>query len=121
MLTDGTKMTTTHRSLRAWFAGFVAVVLIQFAQAQAQEVASAGAAPLVVAPDIDGRVFCNGVRRQDEIVVVNTRMLGCSCDPESIRTGLVFENYAVVDDSLSRRWQSSDLGSFLAAGASDQR
>jgi hypothetical protein len=54
------------------------------------------------------------VRRQDEVVVVNTRMLGCSCDPESIRTGLVFETYGVVDEVCNRRWQGSNLDNFLA-------
>lgn len=62
----------------------------------------------------EGRVFCNGVRRQDEIVVVNTRMLCGSCDPESIRTGLVVEAYAICDEAGYRRWQPSDLERFLA-------
>ena len=61
-----------------------------------------------------GNVFCNGVRLQDEIVVVNTRMLCGSCDLESIRTGLTFETYSICDDAGSRRWQPSNLESFLA-------
>ena len=54
------------------------------------------AAPLAAELAPDGRVFCNGIRRQDEILVVNTRTIGCNCDPEALRTGLVFENYAVT-------------------------
>src|SRR5262245_34215583 len=61
-----------------------------------------------------GNVFCSGVRVGDEIVLVNTRMLCNSCDPESIRSGLVVESYAVCDDVGHRRWQPSDLESFLA-------
>jgi hypothetical protein len=61
-----------------------------------------------------GSVFCNGVRLQDEIVVVNTRPLCGNCDPESLRTGLDFETYSACDESGSRRWQASDLESFLA-------
>lgn len=61
-----------------------------------------------------GRVFCNGIRLQDEIAVVNTRNICGCCDPEAIRTGIKVENYAVGDDSGSRRWQPSDLQSLLA-------
>ena len=59
-------------------------------------------------------VFCNGVRLQDEIVVVNTRQLCGSCDPESLRSGLQLETYAICDDAGLRRWQPSDLDSFLS-------
>jgi hypothetical protein len=108
-------MTTIHESLRASFAGMLLILLASLANVQAQETAPAGPPPSMVAdPGDDGRVFCNGVRRQDEIAVVNTRMVGCSCDPESIRTGLVFESYAVTDDTGCRSWQSSDLERFLA-------
>jgi hypothetical protein len=61
-----------------------------------------------------GSVFCNGIRVHDEIIVVNTRMLCGSCDPESLRTGIVVENYAVCDDAGRRRWQRSDLDGFLS-------
>jgi hypothetical protein len=114
MFTDEMKMTTIHESGRASCAGLLLVVLASLANVQAQEITSADLVPVVVEPGADGRVFCNGVRRQDEIAVVNTRKLGCSCDPESIRTGLGFERYAIVDDVGKRRWQSSDLESFLA-------
>ncbi len=62
----------------------------------------------------DGCSFCNGVRLQDEIAFVNTRMLCGSCDPEAIRTGLIVETYAVTDETGHRRWQRSDIESFLA-------
>src|SRR5690242_5960289 len=47
----------------------------------------------------DGNVFCNGIRLQDEIELVNTRNLcGCS-DPETLRSGLTVENYAVTGET----------------------
>jgi hypothetical protein len=95
-------------------ATIVLVLLTLPARAAVPDAPADGAAMSESASGMDGRVFCNGVRRHDEIVVVNTRMLGCSCDPESIRTGLNFETYAVIDDVGYRRWQSSDLESFLA-------
>jgi hypothetical protein len=66
---------------------------------------------------LQGSTFCNGVRLQDEIVVVNTRMLCGSCDPESLRDGLVLETYAVCSEAGERRWQRSDLDSLLSADA----
>lgn len=65
-----------------------------------------------------GCTFCHGVRLQDEIVVVNTRLVCGTCDPEALRTGLLFETYEVCDESGRRRWQASDLESFLAFDAS---
>ena len=67
--------------------------------------ASAGAA------EPGPNVFCNGVRLQDEIVVVNTRLLCGTCDPESLRSGLQFETYAICDDAGLRRWQRNTCGS----------
>jgi hypothetical protein len=60
-----------------------------------------------------GNVFCNGIRLQDEIVLVNTRQI-CGCDPEVIRNGIRVESYAVCDEAGNRKWQPSDLESFLA-------
>ncbi len=71
-------------------------------------------ATMASAADTAGSVFCNGIRSQDEIVLVNARHLCGSCDPESLRTGLGFETYSPCDESGSRRWQPSDLESFLA-------
>jgi hypothetical protein len=58
-------------------------------------------------------VFVNGVRAQDEIVVVNTRALCNSCDPAFIRSSLQVETYALHDEVGHRHWQSSDLNSFV--------
>lgn len=68
----------------------------------------------VASAETGATAFCNGIRVQDEIVLVDTRMLCGSCDSESIRSGLVVQSYAVTDDAGSRRWQQSDLESFLA-------
>ncbi|MEX0610501.1 MAG: hypothetical protein WD229_00150 [Pirellulales bacterium] len=58
------------------------------------------------------------MRLQDEIVVVNTRMLCGSCNPESLRTGLIVERYAASDEAGHRRWEASDLETFLAFDSS---
>jgi hypothetical protein len=62
----------------------------------------------------DGNLFCNGIRLGDEIVVVDTRMVCGSCDPESLRSGVRFENYEVSDETGHRRWRESELENFLS-------
>lgn len=62
----------------------------------------------------DGNLFCNGIRLGDEIAVADTRMVCGSCDPESLRTGIRFENYEVSDEVGHRRWRKSDLDNFLS-------
>jgi hypothetical protein len=57
--------------------------------------------------------FCNGIRPQDEIVLVSTRNLCTCCDPDKLREGLAFEEYAVTDAKGCRCWQPSDLATFL--------
>jgi hypothetical protein len=66
------------------------------------------------AGDNCGCVFCNGIRLQDEIVVVNTRNLCTCCDADQIREGLALEEYAVTDEKGCRCWQPSDLATFLS-------
>src|SRR2546423_4611 len=61
----------------------------------------------------EGSVFCNGIRLQDEIEVVNTRSICGGGNSELMRTGLKFENYAICDEVGYRRWQRSDLENFL--------
>jgi hypothetical protein len=88
--------------------------------------ALAGAAqnePLFAGPPIahsadDGLAFYNGVRPQDEIVVVNVRALCGSCDPAAMRAGLVVENFAFDDGLGHRHWQRSDFESLLAYDSS---
>ncbi|HEX4414556.1 MAG TPA: hypothetical protein VH107_13070 [Lacipirellulaceae bacterium] len=58
--------------------------------------------------------FCNGVRSQDQIVVINTRNLCGCCDSETLRDGILVENYAVTDNTACRCWQPGDLQSFLS-------
>ncbi len=63
--------------------------------------------------DDNGNVFCNGIRLQDQIVVINTRNL-CGCaDSEMLRAGILVESFAVVDETGCRCWQPGDLQSFL--------
>jgi len=85
---------------------------------------SFGALLMVAGPAVaqsgtpDGCTFCHGMRLQDEIVMVNTRLLCGMCDPEALRKGLIFETYERCDESGRRRWEASDLESFLAFDSS---
>jgi hypothetical protein len=63
---------------------------------------------------VDGHVFCNGIRLQDEIVVINTRRICGRTNDESIRNGLAIDTYAIHNDAGQRRWMRTDLDSFLA-------
>ena len=75
-------------------------------------------APPMIQPWRNSFALVSGVRPQDEIVVVNVRSLCGSCDPSSMREGLFVENYAIYDAPGHRRWQPSDLESFLAYDSS---
>ena len=81
---------TIHRLSRAFAIVLLAVALNRVAAGAVQETRE----PIAVAPPMeqndDGRVFVNGVRRQDEVVVVNVRPLCGSCDAESLRNGALF-------------------------------
>src|SRR5262245_27007713 len=57
--------------------------------------------------------FCNGIRLEDEIVLVNVRNACTSCDAERLRASIQVERYAVTNDIGNRRWEKSDLDSFL--------
>jgi hypothetical protein len=61
-----------------------------------------------------GNTFCNGIRLQDEIVVANVRQVCTCCDPAVLRDQIKFENYVVCDEAGTRRWEPSDLESFLS-------
>jgi hypothetical protein len=61
-----------------------------------------------------GSVFCNGIRLEDEIQIVNTRSICGGGKSDLMRNGLKVENYSVCDEAGHRHWQSSDLDSFLA-------
>jgi hypothetical protein len=76
----------------------------------------AAAAPALAADGatVAGTVFVGGVRLQDEVAVVNVRNLCGVCDTAAIRSGVRFENYAVHDELGRRRWQPSDLDSFVS-------
>jgi hypothetical protein len=59
-------------------------------------------------------VLVNGIRPQDEIVLLNVRSLCGTCDSNAIRSALGVETYALRDAAGHRQWQQSDLASFLA-------
>ena len=108
---------TQKLRLRHALASFALVgVMAALASANHGEPVRAGR-EVVYAAD-NGRVFTSGVRMQDEIVVVNVRGLCGICDPASMRAGVAVENYAIYDETGHRRWQRSDLDSFLAYDSS---
>lgn len=61
-----------------------------------------------------GAVFCHGIRRGDEIDVVNTRSICGVGDSSFMRKNLRFETFAICDDAGDRRWQPLDLDGFLS-------
>lgn len=72
------------------------------------------AAAMCATADDQANVFTNGIRLQDEIVVVNVRNVCGSCDPNRLRDDVTFENYAVTNDTGHRSWQPSSLANFLS-------
>ncbi len=92
----------------------VVAVSAQIARAAAETEVAEPAGPVIDGAQLDGRVFVNGIRRQDAIVVVSTRAVCESCDPQALRNGVAVERYAMTDAIGDRCWQRSDLESFLA-------
>lgn len=80
--------------------------------------AAASATPEKHADHLPGTVLRNGIRLEDDIEVVNTRSICGGGNSDSMRKGLKVENYAICDEAGDRRWQSSDLDSFLASDSS---
>jgi hypothetical protein len=113
---DTTPMTQNFRLQRALASLLLVGMMATLAGANQGEQRSAGGA--ITHSANNGHVFANGVRLQDEIVVVNVRTLCGICDPQSMRSGMTVENYAVYDESGRRRWQRSDLDSLLASDPS---
>jgi hypothetical protein len=103
--------------IRRALASIICVGLLT-ALAGAVHTAPSSSGPAMVHASGDGLVFRNGVRQQDEIVVVNVRTLCGICDPQSMRNGVTVENYAVYDQTGQRRWQRWDLDSLLASDPS---
>jgi hypothetical protein len=113
-----------RRKLAGLLAAVALAVGLSYSTALADDKPAKGDAPTAaVEPSdktdaADANVMRNGIRLGDEIVVVNTRSV-CGCgNGELLRKGIKFENYAVCDEVGNRRWQSSNLDSFLAFDAS---
>jgi hypothetical protein len=62
-------------------------------------------------------VFCNGIRQQDEIWLVNVRQLCGSCDADALAKDIRVEALVATGDSGRRCWQPADMAS-LASGSS---
>ncbi len=103
-----TKQLRSLRSRLLRLALLVVVGVAAFPQALLADAISS-----TVGKAADTCTFCNGIRLGDEISLVNTRSLCGVCDPEAIRKGLRFEEYAVCDEAGHRQWQPTDLESFV--------
>ncbi len=73
---------------------------------------------VALASDGQPSVFCNGIRTQDEIILVNVRPAGCSCHPQVLADRVEVKAYQVCDESGRRQWQPYDLESLTTADAS---
>jgi hypothetical protein len=67
---------------------------------------------------LQASTIANGIRAQDEIVLVNVRAVGSCCNPAVLADGVRIESYQALNDSGRRRWQASNLESVVAADAS---
>ncbi|GAF92059.1 unnamed protein product, partial [marine sediment metagenome] len=89
-------------AIRVRFALFAAA-LVAFACGETRTVASTST---------------NGIRAQDEIVLVNVRPVGGCCDPAVLADGVRVESYQKLDESGCRHWQASNLQNVAAADPS---
>ncbi len=60
----------------------------------------------------------DGIRPQDEILLVNVRPVGCCCDSAVLANGVQIETYQPADESGCRQWQASNIASVAAADPS---
>jgi hypothetical protein len=63
-------------------------------------------------------VLVNGVRPQDEIMLVNVRGLGGRCDAAMMADRVRVESYQITDESSGRRWETADVELLRAADPS---
>jgi hypothetical protein len=61
-----------------------------------------------------GNVLVNGIRSQDEIVLVDMRGVGSCCDPEVLVRGARVSIFAASDENGCRQWMPSDLSSAVS-------
>jgi hypothetical protein len=73
---------------------------------------------LPAAANAQSAACCDGVRPQDEIVLVNVRPVCGTCDSDALATGVQLQSYQVCDSSGRRQWQPYDLQSLLGADPS---
>ena len=52
--------------------------------------------------DGQGQVFCNGIRLQDEIALLNVRNVCGCCDPAVLRERIIVENYSLCNETGER-------------------
>ena len=62
--------------------------------------------------------IADGIRPQDEIILVNVRQAGGCCDPAVLASSVQIESYQALDESGCRQWQASSLESVVTADAS---
>ncbi len=64
--------------------------------------------PLAADPAPVKATVC-GVRVDDEVVLISSRPIGCSCDPHKLMSGLRCQRYVASADNCRRHWQDVDL------------
>jgi hypothetical protein len=112
-------MTATLRVLRMSCRARVAVLAVSMAIAGIW--VPAARASSMMSADASGappaNAFCNGIREQDEIWLVNVRPLCGSCDPAALAKDVQVETFVASGDSCRRCWQQSDLASLASASS----
>jgi hypothetical protein len=73
--------------------------------------------PASPAPAADN-AFINGIRAQDEIILVNVRPLGGCCIPEMLADSLHVESYQDPDGDGCRQWQAASMSLLQNADSS---
>jgi len=96
-------------------AATCAVACAAVAQAQTAQFAAANSRVTIAADD---GALVNGIRAQDEILLVDVRPLRNCCDPAIMAEAAQFEAYQATDASGYRQWQSASLERFRAADPS---
>jgi hypothetical protein len=101
---------------RAWLALWAALLMAGGAAAKQHsvELVMTDSTVVTAAEHEPENVLINGIRSQDEIVLVDVRGLGCSCDRNLLAQRLRVSIYASSDDRGCRQWMPSDLPSALS-------
>jgi hypothetical protein len=113
-------MSPTERT-RACLALWAALLIVSGAVAKQPHVEFVMTDSTIIATaakHANANELANGYRAQDEIVLVDVRGMGCSCDPNLLAERTRVSIFASGDASGCRRWMSSDLASAISQAPS---